>query len=200
MRRHPKTGNRYNFDGGDHAYRQKVDNKYKQIAEDKKNIRLYAAISAGITIFMLVLNVIVYRFRIGTIFSEITLAAIGQCINVWLVVTAAILSFLAIQGKANPTLLIIATTVCFVAIISFIVLIVFWAIDLTNMQWYQAFFLLGFIINIVPHVLCMITFHSFSRLYSMHSVLIVSFGNFTGFTVTLNVSELHSKLDDQRSR
>ena len=154
MRRHPKTNERYDFDGNDYEHRQKVESKYQELAEGKKTVRMYAGISAGIGFTLLLLNLITYKFRIGQIFNEITLGAIGHVINVWLVMTSAIISFLSVQGRSNPTLLIIATTICFVCIISFIIVIVFWAIDLRNMVWYQAFFLLGFIINIVPHVLC----------------------------------------------
>mmetsp|Transcript_36282 Transcript_36282/g.58233 ORF Transcript_36282/g.58233 Transcript_36282/m.58233 type:complete len:172 (-) Transcript_36282:100-615(-) len=171
MRRHPKTNEKYSFDGGDFNYRQKVEDRYQEVAEAKKTVRMYAAISAAIGFTLLLLNLITYKFRIGQIFNEITLGAIGHVINVWLVLTSAIISFLSVQGRSNPTLLIIATTICFVGIISFIIVIVFWAIDLRNMVWYQAFFLLGFIINIVPHVL-----------------------------LTLNVSELHTKLDNARRK
>eukprot|EP00483_Globobulimina_turgida_P010991 UN11012 len=171
MRRHPKTNERYDFDGNDYAHRQKVESKYQELADAKQKIRMYAGISASLGFMLLLLNLITYKFRIGQIFNEITLGAIGHCINIWLVLTSAIVSFLSVQGRSNPTLLIIATTICFVCIISFIIVIVFWAIDLRNMVWYQAFFLLGFVINIVPHVL-----------------------------LTLNVSELHSKLDSTRRR
>ena len=158
MRRHPKTyaaDYDQSFDGGDYESRQKVDDKYKAITESKKSIRLYAGISGFVGFFLLLINLITYRFRIGVIFSEITLGAIGHTINVWLVLTSAIISFLAIQGRSNPTMLIIATTICFVCIISFIIVIVFWAIDLRNMEWYQGFMLIGFILNIIPHVLRM---------------------------------------------
>ena len=157
MRRHPKTNEKYDFDGNDFEHRQKVADRYQEVADAKKTIRMYAGISASIGFTLLLLNLITYRFRIGKIFNEITLGAIGHVINVWLVMTSAVISFLSVQGRSNPTLLIIATTICFVCIISFIIVIVFWAIDLRNMVWYQAFFLLGFIINIVPHVLCMFT-------------------------------------------
>ena len=139
-----KTNEGYGFDRILFVHRQKVE------SSEKKTIRMYAGISSSIGSLLVFLNLLTYNFDIGEIFNIITLAAIGQVINTWLVITSAIISCLSVQGQSDLALLVIATTACFTTNISFTIVIVFWMINLRNMVWYQSYFLFGFIMNIVP--------------------------------------------------
>mmetsp|Transcript_105202 Transcript_105202/g.128442 ORF Transcript_105202/g.128442 Transcript_105202/m.128442 type:complete len:173 (-) Transcript_105202:125-643(-) len=172
MRRHPRNARtRLTNDGMDYDNRMKIDDKYGMITEAKQSIRKFSIINGSVCLTILFLNLLIYKFNVVRLFNDITLAGIGHVINSWLILTSCVVSYIVTKMRNNNTFVIIAATICFVTIISFVLVIVFWAIDLENMEWYQGLFLILFLGNIIPHIL-----------------------------LVLNVTELSSALEMQRMR
>lgn len=144
-----------NWTGDDFKSRQTVESKYTQAAEMKKNIRFYSLVSACICLFVAMLNLMIYRFRVPTMFREFKFGMIGHVVEIWLILSACSTAYFSVQGKnsTNIPIRIIAMTICIISLISFVLLIIFWSIDLKNMPWYYAFFYIAFVINLVPQVL-----------------------------------------------
>lgn len=156
MRRRQVVRDWPGWTGDDYDSRHQIDTSYTEAAKLKKRIRLYALTSLGVSMFLYISSLALYGFRIPTMFNEITIAMIGHSINAAAIAFSTIVCYITVLYKKYRDSTMLRTTglfSCFIGISTFLLALIFWIIDLRNMQWYQAFWIMGFVLNFVPQIL-----------------------------------------------